>query len=177
MSPFRHAPILLLSLLGCSATPPPHWSEGGAPLLLADARWDRDGEDSVLIGMNGEVTEDGSLLFVIDRAGRVVDESHEPVALLTPAGELLGTDRSFLGRVGVVNASPPHGETAWLTLKADGTVIRYDEDGERSMDGRWQGCNGARQRVCTLVTHLIALRGYRAPSSGVSVGVGIGVAF
>jgi len=176
MNPIRQVPILWL-FLGCAATPPPHWSDGGAPLVLADARWDRDGEDSVSLGANGEVTEDGSLLFVIDRAGRVVDGSNEPVALLTPSGELLGTDRAFLGRVGVVNAAPPHSDTAWLTVQADGTVVRYDDDGERSTEGRWYGCQGARQRTCTLVTHLIALRGYRAPSSGVSVGVGIGVAF
>lgn len=166
---------LLWALTACSSNPPPRWAEGGAPLMLAEARWDRDGESDVLVSATGEVTADGELLFAIDRVGRVVDEDNDPVALLAPSGELLGNDGAYLGRVGLTNAAPPHSDTAWLSVLVDGTVIRFDDEGERLADGRWSGCLGPRQRLCTLVTHLVALHGYRRPASGTSVGFGVGV--
>jgi hypothetical protein len=55
-------------------------------------------------------------------------------------------------------------------------VVRFDPSGDRSTDGAWTGCEGALLRTCTLVTHLIALRGYRNPR-GPIVGVGVGVGF
>jgi hypothetical protein len=143
-------------------------------LLLPTARWQRDG-DTIEIQPTGEILEDGDVVFVLDRVGRVVDDDHEPVALLLPNGALAGNDATDLGQVGRVNASPPWGSYAWLSLAADGSVTRFDADGERSVDGRWQGCSGTAQRTCTLVTHLIALREHgRRPTTSVGIGIGVG---
>jgi hypothetical protein len=172
------AASLLAWVAGCSASPPPRWSEGGAPLVLPSARWQLDDDDVIEIKPNGHVLEDGDLIFVIDRVGRIVDEDYEAVALLFPDGRLAGTDDRNLGHVGVSNAAPPSRVEAWLAVMPDGTVTYFDSDGDRSAGGRWTGCRGAAQRTCTLVTHLIALRHYSDRSqSGVGVGVGIGIGF
>jgi len=163
-----------LAALACAPSPPPRWVEGGAKLYLPTARWLRDG-DVVEIQPTGEVLEDGDVIFVLDRVGRVVDDDREPVALLLPSGALAGTDAHDLGQIGQTNASPPFRSFAWLQLRSDGTVVRFDADGERSADGHWEGCRGAALRTCTLVTHLIALRDYgRRPSTSVGVGIGVG---
>ena len=162
--------------LSCVASPPPRWAEGGAALTLPTARWHRDG-DTIEIQPSGQVLEDGDPIFLVDRVGRVVDEDREPVAVLLPNGTLAGTDNRDLGHVGRANAAPPSQSSAWLSLQPDGTVIRFDSDGERSRDGSWEGCRGTALRTCTLITHLIALRHYSQRSSGVGVGVGIGVGF
>jgi hypothetical protein len=162
-----------LLLVACTPSPPPRWAEGGAKLLLPNARWQRDG-DVIEIQPSGEVLEDGDVVFVLDRVGRVVDDDREPVALLLPTGALAGNDAADLGQVGRSNASPPWGSYAWLSLQADGTVVRFDAEGERSADGHWQGC-GTAQRTCTLVSHLFALRDHgRRPSSSVGIGIGVG---
>jgi hypothetical protein len=168
----------LLTLLGCTPQEPPNWPQGGAALTIAPARWDRGGEDSVEIRADGQVLEDGDLVFVLDRVGRIVDEDYDPLAILLPDGRVFGTDQRPLGQVGVTNAAPPWAAQAWLAVMPDGSVTRFDSDGERSSLGRWQGCNGPTLRVCTLVTHMLILRHYRGePSSGVSVGVGVGIGF
>jgi hypothetical protein len=165
------------ALSGCTPSEPPRWAEGGAALALPDARWQRE-DDVVEIRANGHVIEDGDLVFVIDRVGRVVDEDYEPVALLFPDGRVAGTDDRNLGHVGVTNAAPPGRVEAWLALTPDGAVTYFDSDGERSAGGRWTGCTGPAQRTCTLVTHLLAVRHYaEGRNSGVSVGVGIGIGF
>jgi hypothetical protein len=171
-------PALLLVFCACSPKVPPRWAEGGTPLVLADARWDRGSDDVIEIKANGQVLEDGDLLYVIDRVGRVTDEDYEPVAVLLPDGHLGGTDNRLLGRIGVANAAPPDGAAAWLAVLPNGQVVYFDEDGERANGGVWYGCRGPQQRACTLVTHLIALRHYTSRSQGgVSVGVGVGVGF
>lgn len=158
----------------CSSTPPAQWQQGGAALLLPNARWERD-DEVIEIRRTGEVLEDGHVVFELDRVGRVVDDDRDPVALLLPSGTLAGTDDQGLGHVGHANASPPFGSYAWLSVRPDGAVLRFDSDGERSFDGHWEGCQGAALRTCTLVTHLFALRNYgRRPSTSVGVGVGIG---
>jgi len=124
---------------------------------------------------DGQVLEGGSLLFVIDRVGRVVDSDYEPVAMLWPDGRVVGTDDRLLGQVGVSNASPPGSRTAWLSVSPNGQVVYVDADGTRSAGGVWTGCDGPALRTCTYVTHLIALRSYVRRESGVAVGVGIGV--
>ena len=160
---------------GCSSTPPPGWASGGAPLAFKSAVWERD-DDRIEIKDNGHVLEDGDLLFVIDRVGRVVDEDYEPVALILPDGNVAGPDNQHLGRVGVTNAAPPGYAAAWLSIRPDGAVVRFDSDGEQELDGRWHGCNGPQMRTCTLVTHLLAVRYYQnQPRSSVGVGIGIGL--
>jgi len=165
-------------LLGCTPSEPPRWAEGGARLVLPTATWQRGDDDPIEIRPNGHILEDGDLLYVVDRVGRVVDDDFEPVALLFPDGRIAGPDDFLLGHVGVSNAAPPGRTEAWLSVLPDGNVVYFEEDGERNSGGRWTGCQGAALRTCTLVTHLIALREYlRRANTGVSVGVGIGVGF
>jgi len=164
-----------LVLLGCAPSAPPHWAEGGAPLAIPAAHWNRGESDSIDVRPDGQVLEGGSLLFVIDRVGRVVDSDYEPVAMLWPDGRVVGTDDRLLGQVGVSNASPPGSRTAWLSVSPNGQVVYFDADGTRSAGGVWTGCDGPALRTCTYVTHLIALRSYVRRESGVAVGVGIGV--
>lgn len=170
--------VFLLGAAACAPNPPPRWAEGGAPLAIAPARWDRGDGDTVEILANGEVLEDGDAIMLVDRAGRVADEDNEPVAVLLPDGHLAGPDNSLLGRIGVSNAAPPDGAAAWLSILPNGQVVMFDPDGERVGAGVWQGCNGPQKRTCTLVTHILALRSYqRRGASGPSFGVGIGVGF
>jgi hypothetical protein len=116
------------------------------------------------------------LTWVIDRAGRAVDDEFDPVALLFPDGQLVGTENTDLGHVGLNNAAPPGARTAWLSIGPAGQVIYYDYDGHRSAGGRWSGCNGAARRACTYVTQLFALRDYeRVLQSGPWFGIGVGV--
>lgn len=164
--------------LACSPKPPPRWAEGGAPLVIVPARWDRGDEEPVEILANGQVLEDGEPTMLVDKAGRVVDEDYEPLAVLLPDGHVAGPDNRLLGRVGVANAAPPDSAAAWLAIMPDGQVIYFDDDGDRGAGGVWRGCEGPQKRTCTLVTHLIAMRHYADRShSGVGVGVGIGIGF
>jgi hypothetical protein len=161
---------------GCAPSVPPRWAEGGSGLLIAPARWDRPDGDSVEIEPDGRVVEGGHLRFVIDRVGRVTDDDYEPFAVLLPDGRLVGTDNAALGYVGLNNASPPSGEQAWLSLQADGRVVFFEPNGDRSSHGAWRGCNGPARRACTLVTQIFAMRNYRVlPPNGVTFGVGVGV--
>lgn len=169
--------VVVAILTGCGADPPPHWADGGAPLEIRPAVWDRgDDDDRIEIRANGEVVEDDDVILVIDRAGRVVDDDREPIAIMLRDGNIAGTDDRYLGRVGMNNASPPSTATAWLSILPDGNVVFFDEDGERTNGGRWTGCNGPQMRTCTLVTHLVTLRARgRDSNSGVGFGVGVGI--
>jgi hypothetical protein len=164
----------------CSQTPPPRWQEGGASLAIAPARWDRENGDVIEVLPNGQVTRDGKPYLLVDRAGRVVDEDHEPVAILLPDGHVAGPENRLMGRVGLSNAAPPESATAWLAIMPDGGVVYFDDDGERQRGGTWRGCNGPQQRTCTLITHVIAMKNYHShrhrsgPSFGVGVGIGVG---
>ena len=167
---------LSLAVTSCAPSAPPRWAEGGSTLLIAPARWDRPDEDSVEIQANGRVVEGGHLRFVVDRVGRVTDDDYEPFAVLLPDGQLVGTDNTPLGYVGVSNASPPGATAAWLSLQPDGRVLFFEPDGDRSARGAWRGCEGPGRRACTLVTQLFTVRNYRArPRSGVTFGVGVGI--
>jgi hypothetical protein len=98
------------------------------------------------------------------------------LAILSPDGRIIGTDDRALGQVGVTNAAPPWSAQAWLAVMPDGVVTHFSPEGDREPMGRWHGCQGPLLRTCTLVTHMIALRHFRAPpESGVSVGIGIGI--
>ena len=167
------------ALLGVSCAPaePPSWPEGGAPLAILPARWQRGDADAIEIRADGAVIEDGSVLFVVDRAGRIVDEDYEPLAILLPDGRVVSNDRRLLGQIGVTNAAPPWMSFAWLSVQPDGAVTVFDEQGDRQLAGRWSGCQAAALRTCTLVSHLVFLRDFRPPpavSFGIGVGVGIG---
>jgi hypothetical protein len=167
-----------LLLIGCTDTPPPRWAEGGASLAIGPALW-KTGEGAVVeILANGKVVEDGHAVFTVDAAGRVYDSENEPVAIVLPDGNVVGTNNAHLGRIGVTNAAPPGGGAAWLTVFPGGQVTHYDPDGERSSDGLWQGCTGPKLRTCTLVSHIYTLeRLSRVNGDGVTFGVGVGVGF
>ena len=169
--------ILVGIIMGCAPKDPPRWQQGGAPLLIHPATWERGDDDTIQITAKGEVMEDGELLFVVDRVGRVVDDDYEPVALLLPDGHVAGTNNELLGRVGVANAAPPNSATAWLALMPNGQLVAFDEDGERKNAGVWRGCRGAAQRTCTYVSHMVWVRRYlrrRSPRVGIGVGIGVG---
>lgn len=162
--------------LGCSATPPPRWQAGGAPLVIAPAHWDRANGDSIDIKANGQVLENGDQVLFVDRAGRVTDENYDPVAILLPDGYVAGTDNRSLGRVGVTNAAPPGSATAWLSILPNGQVVRFNADGDRENGGVWHGCNGPQMRTCTLVTHILLVQSYaNRPTPSVGIGIGIGL--
>jgi hypothetical protein len=161
--------------LGCAPSAPPRWAEGGAPLLIPAAHWERGDADAIDVKPDGDVLEGGRLLFKLDRVGRAVDDDYEPVALLLPDGAVAGADSAPLGQVGVTNASPPFAQTAWLTVMPNGQVVFYDQDGTRSSGGQWTGCDGPALRTCTYVTHLVVLRNYLRRDGNVYVGVGVGV--
>jgi hypothetical protein len=170
--------LLAVVLLGCVPEPPARWAQGGAPVVIPEARFDRGKGDPILIHADGRVEEDGDLLFAIDRAGRVFDEDNEPVALLNADGSVSGRDDVYLGRVGMQNASPPWSGTAWLRVRSDGKVALYDSDGEPQYGGKWTGCEVPKTRACTLITHLLALdSARRRQESGVQVGIGVGVMY
>ncbi len=176
----RFAPFIVtaFALLGCTPAEPPRWATGGAVLVVPNARWDRPGDEPVSIEPDGRVLEGGTLVFVVDRVGRVADADYEPLAVLFPEGRLAGTDQRELGHVGVSNAAPPGRVEAWLSVSPDGNVIAFADDGAREPAGQWTGCGGPALRTCTLVTHLLAVRSYaRRADPAVSVGVGVGVGF
>ena len=166
--------LIAVWLGGCAPSQPPHWAEGGAPLALGEARWEREG-GAVELRPDGRVLIDGDLTFVVDSSGRVTDDDHESYALLLPDGQLVGNDDVSLGRIGVSNASAPGAVEAWLSVAPDGNVTYFDTDGERSLGGVWSGCHGPVLRTCTLVTQLVAIASYRAARSGIGIGVGVGV--
>lgn len=171
--------VPLLLLAGCTPSAPPRWAEGGAPLLITPARWQRDDADTVEIQADGRVLEGGHLRFTIDRVGRVTDDDYDAFAVLLPDGHVVGTDDRALGYVGVSNATPPFANQAWISLQPDGRVLFFNPDGDRSALGQWTGCNGPSRRTCTLVTQIFMLQNFRAapiygPTFGVGVGVGVG---
>ena len=168
--------LTLVVLGACSTPPPPHWDDGGAVLALAPARWERAKQRSIELLEDGTVLEGKKTIFVIDRAGRVVDSHRDPLAILLPDGYLAGNDDTALGRVGVTNAAPPGSTQAWLAVMPNGDVAFFDSDGDRKYDGGWSGCEGPVHRTCTLITHLVALRTYRS-DRGPRVGIGIGFVF
>lgn len=182
-APSRFNSVLLslpLVLASCAPSQPPRWAEGGAPLLIAPAHWQRGDDDPVEIQADGRVLEGGKLRFTIDRVGRVTDEDYDAFALLLPDGHVVGTDDRALGYVGVNNASPPFSGQAWLSLLPDGRVVFFHPDGDRGALGQWTGCNGPNRRTCTLVTQMFLVQSLRTappmygPTFGVGVGVGIG---
>jgi hypothetical protein len=165
---------------GCSAHPPPNWAQGGAPVDIPRARWDRGGR-LIDIMPDGHVLLDGGLVFSIDRAGRVFEADNDSIAVLQPDGHLVGNDGNALGTIGIRNASPPGQNVAWLSIGDHGEVTHFDTDGDQHPDGLWNGC-GPAVRTCTLVTHIVSMveahrrqaQGWGAGGFGPHVGIGIG---
>jgi hypothetical protein len=164
-----------LVLAACQTRPPANWAQGGSPLDIPRARWTR--ENRVIdIMPDGKVLADGEHLFTLDRAGRVYEPDNDPIAVLQPDGQLVGTGDTSLGKIGLRNASLPGKAVAWLSLGDQGDVQRFDPEGDPHPDGAWAGC-GASVRACTLTTHIITLVESRRPRGygyGPSVGIGIG---
>jgi len=168
--------VLLSCCAGCSPRVPPRWAEGGAPLSIAPARWERPDSDPIEVTADGRVLEGGHLRFVLDRVGRVADDDYEAFAVLLPDGHVVGTDDRPLGYVGLSNATPPDTDRAWLSLQSDGRVVFFAPNGERTEQGVWTGCTGAYRRTCTLVTQIWLIQSFRMiPNGGVTFGVGVGM--
>jgi len=174
------AALLSLILASCAPTAPPRWAEGGVPLVLSPAHWQRNGADPIELKADGSVLEGGTLRFVIDRVGRVTNDDYDAYAVLLPNGHLVGTDDLALGYVGLNNATPPGSGQAWLSLLPDGRVLFFQKNGDRVPLGQWTGCNGPNRRTCTLVTQIFLVQNlrmgppYSGPRFGVGVGVGVG---
>ena len=182
--PVGSAFLLPWVLASCAPTAPPRWAEGGAPLLLAPANWQRNGAEPIEIRADGRVFEGGTLRFVIDRVGRVTNDDYDAYAVLLPNGQLVGTGDLSLGYVGLNNATPPDSGQAWLSLLPDGHVLFFQKSGERVSLGQWTGCNGPNRRTCTLVTQIFTERNLRVVLNygpygpyGPRFGVGVGVGF
>ncbi len=152
---FASVVLCAAAAASCAATPPPRWAQGGSPLEIPRARWERPGQ-IVDIMPDGHVLLNGAHVFSIDRAGRVMDNDNTPIAVLGPEGDLAGADAASLGTVGLHNASPPKKDRAWLSLDGTGEVSRYNDDGEPTPDGKWTGCEPA-LRACTLTTQVVLL--------------------
>jgi hypothetical protein len=142
---------------------------------MARATWERPNEPSIDLLPDGRVLLDGALLWRIDGSGRVTDSHQDPVALLEPEGGVWGPDHKRFGGVEATSAAPPDSGYAWLTMGPDGRMTRYTTDGDAYDAGVWRGCDGAAQRTCMLVSHLITLQGARLPGGAWGVGVGVGV--
>lgn len=172
--------IFLASLLvvGCSTQPPAKWAEGGAPLVMTQATWERPYAPVVELLSDGRVFVGGDLFWTVDGAGRVVDSEGKPVAMLEQDGSVEGLDHKHLGGVDLNSAAPPGSEYAWLTMDQQGVVTRYDSEGTAFLAGIWRGCDGPAQQTCMLISHLLSFSTQwqqRESNVGVSVGVGIGV--
>lgn len=168
----RAAALLLAvaTLAACAKTSPPaHWQTGGARLDLVPAAWTYDGDRVEIrpLGNHAEVVVDGDVEAIIDRVGRVYTRYQHPVALLEPDGRLVGNEQELLGTVGTSFAAQPGRANAWLSLRPDGMVGKFDERGVEKPVGQWLGCNVTpySMQACLLVSYLLYFEdeGTRAP--------------
>ena len=158
MNRFVFAAAIPLALCACTTTPPSKWVEGGARLAFPRARW-VVGDTAIDVVPNGAVFANSEIILKIDGSGRVTDQNNAPVALLQADGKLVGNGDELLGNVGIVNASLPDEDRAWITVLPTGEVLRYMEDGERLNFGAWLGCGAPQVHLtCTLITHLLGMR-------------------
>lgn len=158
----------------CSATPPAKFKEGGAPLALDRARWERGDDHVVDLMPDGRVLFDGVVQYHVDAAGRIYDKDHGSVALLLPDGVVVGNEDSALGIVGTQTASPPGATTAWLLLQPTGRMVGFDQEGQALDAGTWKGCDGPVARTCLLIGHITRMAA-RQQGSGPVIGFGVGV--
>lgn len=167
------------ALSGCGGGPPAGWQAGGALIVVPRARWIL-GDSAIELLADGRVLLAGEHVMTIDRAGRVVNDENEPVALLLPNGKVFGPGERELGRVGPGGAALAGDDSAWVTIAPTGEVLRHDDDGESRPFGAWVGCGASpwAMQTCTLVTHLLGeqvLARMRASTSSFGFGVGAGV--
>jgi hypothetical protein len=169
-------PLAFALLAGCAPKPPAHWAQGGAELEIPAARWVR-GDATVELHPDGKIKVNGEHEATLDRAGRLFDVDAQPIALLMPDGRVVGPDDAPLGFVGQATASLPDTRTAWIAIQPTGEVVRFEDDGAPAPMGAWFGDCRATPRtmqVCTLVTHMMAMRLRSGPRIGFSFGVGVG---
>lgn len=163
-------------LSACQPPPPTYWNEGGARLTIPRASLNQQGADPVEIYPDGRVVQDGEVLYVLDRVGRVTDEDLEALALLLGTGQLVGSGDEYWGRIGLRNATPPWSALSWLRVTPKGRMLLFDETGAPMFAGQWTGCDGPGLRTCTLVSQLLTLEKVRRRQvSEMSVGVGFAV--
>lgn len=166
--PAMRAPLLSIPLLfacicavfGCvgSATPPPGWQQGGAPLFVPRATWTFR-YNAVELLPDGRVIVNERHVFSIDRAGRVYDPDGRPIALLRPDGRLVGPGEDDLGAVAPTAAALPGEGYASLAIAPDGRVIKQDDSDPTSL-GSWAGCGfyAMSLQACMLVTLLVSTK-------------------
>jgi hypothetical protein len=152
--------LACVALAACAKPrPPAHWATGGARLDLVPAAWTYDGDRVELrpMGDHAEVVVDGDVEAIIDRVGRVYTRYQHPVALLEPDGRLVGNEQQLLGTVGAAFAAQPGKANAWLSLRPDGRVGKFDETGRESPAGQWMGCavTPYSMQACLLVSYLL----------------------
>jgi hypothetical protein len=154
--------LLLASLTACASGPSPRWQQGGAPIQVDSAYFSRS-QSTIELRPSGEVIEDATLLFRVDRAGRVSEADGRPVAVLREDGWLVSEDDTVIGWIG-----------PGRSLQADRRTesVRVLPTGDAWISGhaagRWDYCAGAMLRTCTLITHVIAAREYVPERTGSS---------
>jgi hypothetical protein len=155
--------------MACAASTSQRWQDGGAPLKLDSAYWTR--ESSIIeLRPSGEVIEDDTLLFRVDRSGRVSDAEGKPVAVLVPDGTLIAEDDTVIGWIGVAASYRADRQTPLVRMLPYGQAIVRSESGTWLAAGKWDYCEGPALRACTLVTHVVAARdrALQAPRTGSS---------
>ena len=140
------------ALSACASGPSPRWQSGGAALPFDAAYWNR-GSKVIELRPSGEVIEEDTLLFRIDRSGRLSDPEGKPVAVLLADGNLVAEDDGVLGWIGPGTAYGADRMRATVQLLPNGQVLASGTPA-----GSWTYCEGAPLRACTLVTHVVAAR-------------------
>jgi hypothetical protein len=112
------------------------------------------------------VIEQDTLLFRIDRAGRLSDAAGKPVAVLVTDGNLVAEDDSLVGWIGAGSSFLADRKTPSVRLLPSGDASFTLSQGAWQSAGRWEYCQGAMLRTCTLVMHVIAARDRQLIASG-----------
>jgi hypothetical protein len=147
---------LAASAFACASSSP-RWQQGGAPTRLDAAYWSRQ-KSTIELRPSGEIIEDDTLLFRLDRSGRVSDAQGEPVAVLQSDGWLVAEDDTPLGFIGPGASFRADQSTPTVRVLPSGDAVIIDRAGRWLPAGRWDYCQGSMLRTCTLVTHVVAAR-------------------
>jgi hypothetical protein len=143
---------VVLASAACANGPSPRWQTGGAAIPV-DAAYLARSSSTIELRPSGDVMQDDTLLFRVDRQGRVSDAEGRPVAVLGADGWLVAeSDGAPLGFIRPGSASNAS-QTEWIRILPTGEA---SVAGTRL--GKWDYCTGAMLRTCTLVTHVIAAR-------------------
>lgn len=169
----RRCRLALLSFVvaACGASTSPRWQQGGAPTPLDSAYWSR--KDSIIeLRPTGEIIEQDTVLFRVDRAGRVSDAEGKPVAVLQSDGWLVAEDETIVGWIGPGTSFRADRQTPLVHVYASGDAVVADGEGAWLPAGRWDYCDGAMLRTCTLVAHMVAARDRARARTGSGSGSG-----